>query len=134
MPTKWTRLTLCFMRAARFARSCDARVGDALGGVALADARARAIGHRQQRRARRVLASTPASGARGVSSRLRQHDRARRRRRRKRALARLVVGDRAGQRHEDRADADGGELGDGQRAAAADDEVGLSVARAPCRR
>ena len=51
------------------------------------------------------------------------------------ALSRLmVVGDAHGQRHEQARDADGGELRDRDRAAAANDDVRLSVARAPCRR
>ena len=41
----------------------------------------------------------------------------------------LLVGDRAGQRDEERAQAHRGELGDGDRAAAADHEVGPRVAR-----
>ena len=125
MPTKWMRLTLCFMRDRRAAR-CRRR--------------------RRDRRRRRLptrraacaiasssRASTHASSCgervRGVELGLRHHDRARRASTRKRAFARLLVGDRARQRHDDRADADRGELGDRERAAAADDEVGLRVAR-----
>ena len=44
-------------------------------------------------------------------------------------MAALLVGDRTGQRHDDRAETGRGELGDRQRAAAADDEVGPRVAR-----
>ena len=111
----------------------DARVGDALGGVGRAE-RARAATPSPAAFARAAHASSVgeplAASARacgismrgaGVDQELRVARSARRR-------------SRPGNGTMTRADADRGELGDGHRAAAADHEVGLGVARAPCRR
>ncbi len=122
MPTKWTRLTLCFI-ARRPER--DARVGDASRRVGARDL-ARGDRHREQRFAR--VRGEPLRQPLGRELRLRNL------RRRARVdeelrVGALLVGDRAGQRHDDRADADRGELGDRRRAAAADDEIGFRVAR-----
>ena len=132
MPTKCTRLTLCFMPhprtwqcdAARDARCTRRR---RVGRIALADAM-RGDRHRQRLRARQCAEH---AGERRVGAGqfgLRHHDRGAGVEQEARVRG-LLVGDRAGQRHDDRAQADRGELRDGERAAAADDEVGPCVAR-----
>ena len=122
MPTKWTRLTLCFIAASparcRRRRRAPRRRG------------ARPCARRSPSRAalRACTQRDASASASGVSSACGHHRRGARVDQEPRVRA-LLVGDRAGQRHDDRADADRGELGDRHRAAAADDEVGLRVAR-----
>ena len=98
---------------ARRVRARDLARGDCA--IASSDSRRAATARRAARRSRRELRLRNLQRRAGVDEKLR--------------VGALLVGDRAGQRHDDRADADRGELGDGDRAAAADDEVGLGVAR-----
>ena len=123
MPTKWTRLTLCFIAQASRARCTRRRrVAPRRGArpcarpcaIASSDSRVHAT-RRSASRSRRELRLRNLHRRAGVDEKLR--------------VGALLVGDRAGQRNDDRADADRGELGDRRRAAAADDEIGLGVAR-----
>ena len=122
MPTKWTRLTLCFIAPIPQATQASA---DAIGGIG---ARELAPGHRhrEQRFARERREACGKPFRRQV--RLRNLQRRTRIDQKLRVRA-LLVGDRARQRHDDRGHADGRELGHGDRAAAAENDVGVGVVR-----
>ena len=122
MPTKCTRLTLCFIARAssRHTSAATRAPHRACRARARASAIARARGRSSRRRMpasrsarQRVLRLLPCGA--GVDQELR--------------IGALLVGDRARQRHDDGAQAHGGEFGHRQRAAAADHEVGPRVAR-----
>ena len=122
MPTKWTRLTLCFIVAAPQAMQASATRSAASRRASLRPA----IGHREQRlaRERREARGQPF----GREIRLRDRERRAGSDEKLRVRA-LLVGDRARQRHDDRGHAHGRELRDGDGAAAAEDDVGVGVVR-----
>ena len=108
MPTKCTRLTLCFIA---ICATRDAGVGDASRRVGACAALRAAIAIASRRS--RVSRAQPVGEASGVSSRCRISTAAPASTR-SRALCDLVIGDRARKRHQHAADADRGELGDGE--------------------
>ena len=122
MPTKWMCLTLCFMPSSL--RRCRRRrpAGSRPAGRARArplPSRAAADDPATRASCASVAALSSACGQRERGAGVDQEPR----------VGALVVGDRTRQRHDQRADPGGGELGDGQRAGAADHEVGGGVAR-----